>query len=134
LPAEIMPRILVIDDDEPVRGFMEEVLRRAGYDVRTAQDGGKGLKLFKAETFDLVITDLFMPEKEGCETIIELRRLSPHAKIIAVSGGCRINGADCLPIAKALGAQITLNKPVSSRELLEAVRQALGEETVGTRR
>jgi two-component system, chemotaxis family, chemotaxis protein CheY len=123
-----MPRILVIDDDEPVLGFVEEVLKRAGYAVRTAQDGSKGLKLAKVETFDLVITDLFMPEKEGCETIVELRRLAPQTKIIAVSGGCRINGADCLPIAKALGAAVTLKKPVTSKELLDAVHGVLGAE------
>jgi DNA-binding response OmpR family regulator len=122
-----MSQILVIDDDEQVRGFVREVLIRAGHEVLTAQDGDDGLKLFKEKKVDLVITDLFMPEKEGCETIVELKKISPAVKIIAVSGGCRINGADCLPIAEKLGARRTLHKPITSQELLEAVGAVLGE-------
>lgn len=124
-----MKRILVIDDDDQVRGFLEEALTRAGYDVLAAADGNKGLALFKQSSVDLVITDLFMPEKEGCETIMELRRLRPQTKIIAMSGGCRVNGADCLPIALALGAQCTLSKPMGVKKLLSAVSEVLGEKT-----
>src|SRR6059036_3451432 len=120
-----MSRILVIDDDEQMRSFVQEVLTRAGYQVHAAENGDEGLKIFKENHVDLVITDLFMPEKEGCETIVELKRLWPKARIIAVSGGCRINGADCLPIAERLGAQRTLNKPVTTRQLLEAVHEVL---------
>jgi DNA-binding NtrC family response regulator len=122
-----MAQILIIDDDEQVRGFMHEVLTRAGHEVLTAENGGKGLKIFKANQIDLVITDLFMPEMEGCETITELRRVAPAAKIIAMSGGCRINGADCLPIAEKLGARRTLHKPITSQELVEAVGAVLAE-------
>jgi CheY-like chemotaxis protein len=122
-----MKRILVIDDDEQMRGFVKEALTRAGYEVLTAEDGLRGLQLFHEHSVDLVITDLFMPEKEGCETIVELRQLRPGLKIIAISGGSR-TGKDCLPIARALGAQRTLNKPIASANLLEAVRQVLEDE------
>jgi CheY-like chemotaxis protein len=121
-----MKRVLVVDDNEPMRGFVEEALTRAGYEVLVAGDGGQAIEIFKQFPADLVLTDLFMPEKEGCETIVELRRLSPQLKIIAMSGGAR-NGADCLPIARALGAQRTLSKPITTAELLEAVQQVLGD-------
>ena len=118
-----MERILVIDDDAQVRGFVEEALRRAGYEVVCTENGIRGLQAFKEKPFDLVITDLFMPEKEGCETIMELRRHARDVKIIAISGGYR--QADCLPIAKQLGARVTLQKPVPTKELLAAVREVL---------
>lgn len=118
-----MQRILVIDDDAQLRGFVREALTRADYEVVCAEHGKQGLQVFKEQAFDLVITDLFMPEKEGCETIMELRRLAPDVRIIAISGGYR--RADCLPIAKQLGARMTLNKPVPMKELLEAVREVL---------
>src|SRR5688500_1515499 len=98
-----MKRILVIDDVQQMRGFVQEALTRAGYEVVHPQHGRKCLDLFTTSPADLVITYLFMPEKEGCETIVELRRIWPHAKIIAMSGGSK-NGDDCLPIARALGA------------------------------
>lgn len=122
-----MKRIVVIDDDEQMRGFLHEALTRAGYQVLAAANGREGSKLFYEKGADLVITDLFMPEKEGCETIMELRRVWPTLKIIAISGGSK-TGRDCLPIARALGANRTLSKPISSAELLEAVRQVLEEE------
>src|SRR5687768_15207169 len=124
----MMKRILVIDDDEQMRGFFEEALTRSGYEVFTAPDGGKGLQACAQNGVDLVVTDLFMPEKEGCETIVELRRAWPAIKIIAVSGGSK-TGKDCLPIARALGAHRALSKPISSKSLLEAVREMLGEAT-----
>jgi DNA-binding response OmpR family regulator len=118
-----MPRILVIDDDEQLRGFLAEVLARAGYEVVCAEHGEEGVQCFKEQPFDLVITDLFMPEKEGCETIMELRGHAPQLRIIAMSGGFR--RVDCLPIAKRLGAQMTLQKPVLKKELLDAVSEVL---------
>lgn len=129
-----MSRILVIDDDEQFGGFIQEALKKQGYDVRTAVEGREGIEALKKEPADLVITDLFMPEMEGCETIIELRRRWPNVRIIAISGGCSIVEADCLPIARALGANCTLPKPIQRGKLIEAVRNTLGDSVASAKR
>lgn len=119
-------RILVIDDDEMLRGMLVQTLERAGYQVIEAPHGEAGLKLFRADPADLVITDLIMPEKEGVETMLELRRDYPHLPIIVVSGGSRASGRDYLPIARQLGVRCALAKPFSRQEILDAIREALG--------
>lgn len=121
-----MNRILVIDDDAPFRSVLEQMLTRAGYEVATAGNGREGLELQRKAPAPLVITDLIMPEKEGMETIIELRRDFPETKIIAISGGGRHGSQDFLPIAQKLGAVRTLEKPFSREHLLEAVTAVLG--------
>ena len=121
-----MQWILVIDDDAQMRGFVSELLTRNGYQVLTAVEGRHGLEIFKRNPVDLVITDLCMPEKEGCPTIIELIGHSPATKIIAISGGSR-DTHDRLAMAKKFGAKRTLAKPVTSEELLRAVREVLDE-------
>jgi DNA-binding response OmpR family regulator len=124
-----MQWILVIDDDVQMRGFVSELLTRNAYQVLTAVEGRHGIEIFKRNPIDLVITDLFMPEKEGCETIMELIGRSPDTKIIAISGGSR-DGRDCLSIARKLGATRTLSKPIRSEELLKAVREVLGDSSM----
>jgi len=120
-----MQRVLVIDDDEQVRALLYEILDRAGFAVIEASNGVEGLKLYRSQPADLVITDLIMPEKEGVETIMELRDQFPNARIIAISGGQRAGGRDYLPIAARLGARRTVAKPFSRQEILEAVRETL---------
>ena len=120
-----MQRVLVIDDDEQVRALLYEILERAGFEVMEASNGVEGLKLYRLQPADLVITDLIMPEKEGVETIMELRSQFPNARIIAISGGQRAGGRDYLPIAARLGARRTVAKPFSRQEILEAVRETL---------
>ncbi len=120
-----MPRVLVIDDDEQVRALLYEILDRAGFEVIEATNGGEALQLYRTRPTDLVITDLIMPEKEGVETILELRREFPQARVIAISGGGRNNSRDYLPIARQLGARHTLAKPFSRQEILDAVRDTL---------
>ena len=122
-----MQRILVIDDDEQVRELLAEILAQAGYHITEAVNGEVGLKLFRAQPADLVITDLIMPEKEGMETILALRKEFPKVRIIAVSGGGRSTTLDYLPIAKSLGARRTLAKPFTRQEILDAVRDTLAE-------
>src|SRR5690349_13999571 len=119
-----MARILIIDDDAQVRLLMRMRLEAAGYDVEEAKDGAKGLDAFNRQPADLVLTDIYMPKKEGLETIREFRRLNPKLKIIAMSGG-GIAG-DFLPLAKKLGAAQTIRKPFDNEMLLEAVREVLG--------
>jgi DNA-binding response OmpR family regulator len=119
-------RILVVDDDESLRDLLKMMLRHAGYEVVTASNGIAGIKEFRAAAFDLVITDVIMPEKEGLETISDLRREFPNVKIIAMSGGGKFLKLDLLQVAQRLGAQRTLNKPFNQMELLETIKEVLG--------
>ncbi len=121
-----MPLILIIDDDERFRAMLEQTLARAGYRTASAGDGRQGLRLHREAPADLILTDLIMPEQEGLETIIELRRSFPGSKVIAMSGGGRHHADDFLPIAQKLGAARTLAKPFTRDELLLAVREVLG--------
>ena len=115
-----------MDDNEGFRKPLCQTLERAGYEVLSAADGAAALRLFRQQPVDLVITDIIMPEKEGLETIMELRRIKPELKIIAISGGGRIGAEDYLPLAEHLGAARTLAKPFSSAEIIEAVSGLLG--------
>ena len=121
-----MKRILVIDDDAQFRPMLRQMLERAGYEVVDAQDGNEGIKLFREAPTDLVITDIIMPEKEGVETVIELKRDFPDVKIIAISGGSRgIDAKSCLSYVKNLGVSRVFAKPFEREELLEAIREQL---------
>jgi len=122
-----MARILVIDDDEQVLDMLYESLTREGYDVLRASNGEQGLRLYRQEPVDLIITDIIMPEKEGIETIIELRQDFPDVKIIAMSGGGRIGTKDYLHLAKIFGVQRTFTKPVAREQLLDAIKALLKE-------
>ncbi len=120
-------RILVIDDDELIRDTLRDVLEEAGYRVVEARDGAMGVRKHKANPCDLVITDIIMPEKEGLETIVELKRDYPQLRIIAVSGGGRVQKFDFLSLAEQFGADRILQKPFKNTELLETVRTLLGD-------
>ena len=122
-----MARILVIDDEYPVRAMLKEVLTEAGYEVIDASNGKVGIDRYRQDPTDLVITDLFMPEKEGLETIQELKREYPEVKIIAISGGGTTTKYNFLPHSRALGALRTFPKPFDVHELLKAVRELLEE-------
>ena len=122
-----MPRILVIDDEESIRDLLRTMLEREGYDVLDASNGAEGIKLCVNDPADLVITDIIMPEKDGMETIVEIRREFPDTKIIAISGGDRVEPGAYLEMAKKLGAQDTFTKPFEREEILAAVRNLIGE-------
>lgn len=119
-----MPRILVIDDEEPIRTALEQVLTTMGHSVVTAEDGHKAAKLFRAQPFDLILTDIVMPNREGLETIIELRREFPEVGVIAMSGGASLSEA-YLGMAARLGAHHTLAKPFSQQQLQYAITETL---------
>lgn len=124
-----MKRILVIDDDAQFRHMLCLMLQQAGYEVLPAADGEEGIRVFRRELIDLVITDIFMPEKEGLETIRELRKEFPDVKIIAISGGSRkVEEFSTLPYAKKFGAVETLAKPFRRDDLLGLIREVLGPE------
>ena len=126
-----MARIIVVDDDELILEMLAQRLERQGYDVVTATDGDKGLRYCQQQVPDLVITDLIMPEKEGLETIMALQKDFPATKIIAISGGGRIDPRNYLESAKRLGAAYTFVKPIVWDALLDAIKELLKEkETV----
>jgi len=116
---------LVIDDDVIVRKTITRLLEDGGYKVLSAEDGLRGMAMFRSECPDLVITDIIMPEQEGIRTITEMRKARPDAKIIAISGSGRIGNADFLKIAQALGATAAISKPFDQDELLTIVKNCL---------
>jgi CheY-like chemotaxis protein len=120
-----MSRILLIDDDSLFRSILSATLRHFGHEVIEANDGTEGLQLFAHVNPDLIITDLVMPEMEGFEVLMELRRRSPLVKIVVISGGVRGNTADFLDIAKRFGACAVLAKPFSNDALLSAIEELL---------
>lgn len=120
-----MKRVLVIDDDWQMREMMHQVLARAGYEVAEAPNGEVGMNIHRQDPVDLVITDLIMPEKEGIETIRELRRDYPKLKIIAISGGGRAGADGYLSVAKTIGADRTMSKPFDLKKILAAVEELL---------
>jgi DNA-binding response OmpR family regulator len=121
-----MGRILVIDDDDAMRGSIRKILERDGHEVFEAADGRRGLQMFRAMGADVVVTDLIMPEKEGIETIIDLREQSQDVRILAVSGGDRMfAGVARLEDAETLGADMSLAKPFTVDQLRQAVATLL---------
>jgi CheY-like chemotaxis protein len=113
--------ILIIDDDAAVSRTLSLILTRAGYQVSTVTSGRKGLEMLSEGGFDLVLTDIIMPELDGIEAIRRIRTDHPGLRIIAMSGGGQIDKADFLHMAEALGADRVLEKPVRSERLLELV-------------
>ncbi len=126
-----MARILVIDDDAELRALAGLNLKDAGYQVLLAADGNEGLKLFREQPADLVITDIYMPNREGLETIRDMRQRSPKVGIIAISG--RATAGTMLGIARKLGADEVLQKPFAMQELLSAVDKVLAARTAAER-
>ena len=122
-----MHSILIVDDDPQFIKLLKKILGNAGYETMAAPDGEVGLETFKAHSPDLIIIDMIMPEKEGLETIIEIRRIDPKVKIIAISGGGRFDPFTYLPMAEKLGAAETFTKPIDREELLEKVTSLLTE-------
>ena len=121
-----MAKILLVDDNDTFRDMVDQMLRRAGYEVIGARDGKEALQLYDAQTVNLVVADLIMPDMEGIQLIMELRRRDAGVKIIAMSGGGRNSPEDYLPVARALGAVHTLAKPFSSDELSGAIQSIIG--------
>ncbi len=120
-----MARILIIDDEAMIRNLLVQILEREGYETVTASGGKDGIKIYRENPADLIITDLLMPEKDGIETIMELRRDFQDVKIIAMSGGGKIDPETYLEIAKTMGAIEIITKPFGLRELLEKVQELL---------
>ena len=122
-----MARILVIDDEADSRALVSQALEADGHEVIPATDGAEGLVLQRQRPADLVITDIFMPEADGIETIHELKKDFPRLKVIAMSGGGRSPSmlGSVLTTVNALGIDAFLRKPFDFRTLLQSVRQVL---------
>jgi len=107
--------------------MLRETLQKAGYEVDSAADGLQGLDSLRNQPVDLIITDLIMPEKEGLETIMDLRREFPAVPIVAVSGGGRSGPESNLEMARRLGARSSFQKPLDMKSFLASVGELLGE-------
>jgi DNA-binding response OmpR family regulator len=116
-------RILVVDDNADLRSTIQALLQADGFEVVVAGDGEEALAAHQSRPADVVITDLFMPDKDGIETIVELKKISPAVKILAISGWTSTQGSDYLRVAREIGAAATLQKPFDPQELSRVVRQ-----------
>ena len=123
-----MKRILVVDDEAQIRTMLTQMLELEGYTVHTAENGEEGLTLVGRYAFDLVITDMIMPVKDGLKFIMELIRDYPDLKILAISGGGAIKAERYLTMAGYLGDIATLEKPFKREVLLDLVRKQIGSE------
>ena len=116
-----MARILVVDDDEGVRMMLRVLMEKSGYEVVEAGNGNEAVLSIQAHTPALVIMDIVMPEKEGLETILEVRQFQPDLPIIAISGGGRIGPAHYLDDAVKFGASKVFTKPLNLEDIRRAV-------------
>jgi DNA-binding response OmpR family regulator len=120
-----MKKILFIDDESFIRETLSQVLQQAGYEVDTAEDGFEATIMLETNHYDLVVTDIVMPRKEGLELIFDLRKRKHPAKIIAVSGGGHGSAGEYLTYARGMKADMTLKKPYQSKELVEMIEKLL---------
>jgi YesN/AraC family two-component response regulator len=120
-----MSRILVADDEAPIRELLRQALEMNGYEVVEAANGVETVKLFRENQIDLVITDIIMPDKEGLESIMDLKEIDPDVKIIAMSGGGRLEPHSYLQMAAKFGAKRVFQKPLSISLLLSTIKELL---------
>jgi len=121
-----MALILLIEDDHNLRSVLKMALEKVGHEVIEASDGKIGIEEFRKRNTDLVITDIIMPEKDGIETIVTLKKDFPDVNIIAISGGGRSPASIFLEPAEILGADRVLAKPFEFSELLDMVDEVVG--------
>lgn len=123
-----MAKILIADDEASVLEVVSRALALDEHMVVLAHDGEQAVMMARAEHPELALIDLFMPRKEGLETIMQLRKAYPELKIIAMSGGNPTHGMSFLEMATRLGAHRVLAKPFSIADLRTAVADLLTEE------
>jgi CheY-like chemotaxis protein len=121
----LMSRILVIDDEELIRQTLRSILERAGHTVLDAPNGREGMRLRQDEPVDVVVTDIYMPEKDGMQVLSEMKQLATKPKIIAMSGGGQKGLLDWRAAALALGAHGVLLKPFDERTVLVTIQEVL---------
>lgn len=121
-----MARVLIADDEADVRTLLQRTLELAGHEVRVARDGNQALAALREGPVDVAVVDIYMPGKDGIETIMDIRRRHPDTKIIAITGSEPTTGKAMLHMARKLGAHLALAKPFTLEELLAAMLQVLG--------
>ena len=120
-----IPRVLVVDDSADIRGMLQAQLEMEGFEVATAPDDARALALLGRQRTDLIITDLFMPDKDGIETILEIREKYPAVQIVAMSGWDSRQGSDYLKVAREIGAVRTVKKPFELTDIVKIVRDLM---------
>src|SRR5467141_3503315 len=120
-----MARILVIDDQDSIRRVVRRALEQDGHEVFDASDGELGMEILESQSFDLVITDIFMPGQDGIVTLRQIRKRFPSLKVIVISGGDSSGILDLREDAEFLGAVRSLQKPFTAREIADLVRSVL---------
>lgn len=118
-------RVLLVDDEDAIREMLDLLLKRRGLQVVQASDGVEAMRLYREQEFDLVITDLIMPRKEGIETILEIRAMKRPIRIIAISGGGRVDQSMHLHLAGSVGADRVVSKPFLPVDFLKVVDELL---------
>ncbi len=121
-----MKKILIIDDDPKMRDLLKHYLKKEPATILSAPDGEDGMLLFTDHDIDLVIIDIFMPNKDGIQTIIEIKQKKADSKILVISGGGEQTGLEYIKQAKALGAKEALVKPFTKIDFLKTVNNMLG--------
>ena len=116
-----MPKVLIIDDEKDIRSVLKDMLGMSGYDVDTAEDGRKAKELYDKTDYDVVITDIIMPEQDGFEVILDYRNKNQLDRIIAISGGGRTSSEDYLNIASHFGVSSIFSKPPNYKDLIAKV-------------
>jgi len=120
----MLKKILIVDDEKQINNILSRYLKK-NYQVSIAENGLQALSLLKKETFNLIIMDVIMPEKEGIETLIEIKNTYPNIKIIMMSGGGKIGPQSYLKIAKAVGADEVIEKPFELSDLHNIIKKLL---------
>ncbi|WP_420405573.1 response regulator [Nisaea sp.] len=118
-----MLSVLIVDDDKPLRDLLAEFLREHGHDAQTAEEGQTALDMMSKAKFDLVLSDIIMPGKEGIETIREIREFHPDVRVIAMSTGGSLGNAQILEYARMIGAHEAIRKPIELPALVEMIAE-----------
>ncbi|MBY0586276.1 response regulator [bacterium] len=119
-------RLLVVEDQDDTRTLLVETLQEKGYEVFESSSGADVARLAAQQSFDLIITDILLPDKDGLEVILEIRKRDPKMRFLAISGGGQtLSAQDCLYSAQAFGAQMVLRKPFQNQTFLNAVETIL---------
>ncbi len=120
-----MARILLIEDEQQVRELLREILEQNGHEIIACKNGADGIRQYKESSFDLVIMDVLLPDKDGFETLNELKQHHNQVNVLAISGECAPSTVNVLHIAQRLGARQTLAKPFNLTDFLAVVDQLL---------
>ena len=118
--------ILVADDEDSIRSLLQHFLGTVGHTVTVVGNAREACDVMRRRDFDLVITDVLMPDGDGIDLITEVKQVQPRARILAMSGGGRyLEGSDYLKLARGIGAHGALMKPFTWQQLEDAIQQAL---------